>query len=432
MVRLQLSIVVRRDPDEFVSQMSPEGGVEMRRELNDRFLRGLKPDPEKRLEISDTKSTGLRFRLSPKGKATWVVEKRVKGGAKRKFTLGEWPKPVSLAKARAMALEIQAEAANGIDRVEVHRAEREKKRAEEAKRVPISAVLESYRELHLRSIKTGDERYRQIVTALGPNLERPITSLTRRDIQAAVDRKAQEGRRPYANRIRAALVAFSNWAFVRGYIDEPIGAGVARATREVPRDRVLSLNELHKIWRATYSMGSVWGPYFRVLILTGQRRGEVSSLKWSEVDFQNSIIVKPGSRTKNGKPHKTHMCKFVVDELRAIYPDKGNGPFVFTFDGVRPVSNPSHAKARLDDLLGSDFEPWRLHDIRTAMATALAEAGESETVVDRILNHAASGSAPSAVARVYQQSELLTERARVLERWASLLVVEQNNLRFHG
>lgn len=397
----------------------------MKRELNDRFLRSLKPDPEKRLEFSDSKCTGLRFRLSPRGKATWMVEKRVRGGVKRKFTLGEWPKPVSLSKARAMALEIQAEAARGIDRVEVLREERERQRAEEAKRMPVLYVLETYRELHLRSIKTGDERYRQISAALGPLLGAPITSLTRRDIQAAVDRKAQEGHRPYANRIRAALVAFSNWAFVRGYIDEPIGAGVARATREVPRDRVLSIDEVQKIWGATYTMGSMWGPYFRVLILTGQRRGEISSLRWSEVDFEQRLIVKPGSRTKNGKPHKTHMCQNVVEELQAIEKCRKNGPFVFSFSGERPVSNPSHAKARLDEVLGEAFEPWRLHDLRTAMATALAESGESETVVDRILNHAASGSAPSAVARVYQQSGLLAQRAVTLNKWAQLVMADQ-------
>ena len=60
--------------------------------------------------------------------------------------------------------------------------------------------------------------------------------------------------------------------------------------------------------------------------------------------------------------------------------------------------------------LGEDFPPWRFHDIRTGFATALAEAGEPETIVDRILNHVASGSAPSAVARVYNQAEQLPQR----------------------
>ena len=71
--------------------------------------------------------------------------------------------------------------------------------------------------------------------------------------------------------------------------------------------------------------------------------------------------------------------------------------------------------------MGDEFEAWRLHDIRTAFASALAEAGEAETIVDRILNHSASGSAPSTVARVYNQANQLPQRARVLDKWADIV-----------
>lgn len=70
--------------------------------------------------------------------------------------------------------------------------------------------------------------------------------------------------------------------------------------------------------------------------------------------------------------------------------------------------------------MGDSVAPLRLHDLRRAMATALAEARIAESVVDRIQNHAATSSAPSAVARVYQHSELLTQRADALERWADM------------
>jgi hypothetical protein len=63
----------------------------MRADLNDRYLRSLKPPNAGRIEVSDTKRKGLRFRLSSKGKAVWMYEKRVKGGPKRKHTLGTWP-----------------------------------------------------------------------------------------------------------------------------------------------------------------------------------------------------------------------------------------------------------------------------------------------------------------------------------------------------
>jgi len=405
----------------------------MKRDLTDRYLRSLQPDPKDRIEVSDIRCAGLRFRLTPNGHASWVYEKRIKGGKKRKFTFGTWPKPVSLSAARTMAFEIQAEAARGYDRVEGARLETEAKKLEAATNVTCREVLDAYVKIHLSTIKTGKERERQLVGALGELLDVPFKKLSRSDLQAAVDRKAESGARPYANRIRAALLAFANWAFVRGYTDEPIGAGVAKATKEKVRERVPTIAEVRDIWAASYHLGDVWGPFFRLLVLTGQRRGEIARLRWQEVNLEDKLIIKPGSETKNGKPHKTHLSHAAVEELEQMRDASGAGDFVFSFDGKRPVANPSHAKARLDKLLGEDFEPWRIHDVRTALATALSEAGETESVVDRILNHVASGSAPSAVARVYNQAEMLPQRARALERWADIVTGKETGVvKLHG
>ena len=88
----------------------------MQKELNDRLLRSLKTPDTGRLEISDTKRKGLRFRLSNTGSAVFMYEKRIKGGPKRKHTLGNWPS-YTLSQARADALILEVEAAQGIDRI---------------------------------------------------------------------------------------------------------------------------------------------------------------------------------------------------------------------------------------------------------------------------------------------------------------------------
>jgi hypothetical protein len=111
----------------------------------------------------------------------------------------------------------------------------------------------------------------------------------------------------------------------------------------------------------------------------------------------------------------------------------GKSNFVFTTTGTTPVSGFSPMKRKLDKYLGDSFEPWHLHDIRTAFATALANAGEPENVVDRILNHSASGSAPSAVARVYNQAKQLPQRARALDKWADMVTGKQSEVvKLHG
>ena len=398
----------------------------MKVKLTDRFLRNLKPPEVGRIEVSDTERKGLRFRLSASGQAVFMFEKRVKGGAKRKHTLGNWPKPVSLSAACARALEIEAEAVQGIDRIEI--AERERKAAEHlsSQLLTVAQVISIYDELHLSTLRTRNERLRQLRQSLETHLNTSMQDLSRKDIQRAVDNKAATGRRAYANRIRAALMAFTRWSWVRGYISDDVGSGIAKAAKESPRERVLSIQEVRSIWAVTFQTGELWGPVFRLMLLTVQRRGEILNLRWSQVDMEERRIVKPGSLTKNGKPHTTHLSPQALYELQQLEKTRSSSDLVFSTTGNTSVSGIGKAKARLDSLLPEGFEHWRLHDIRTGFATAMANSGESETVADRILNHSASGSAPSTVARVYNQAEQLPQRAAALDRWAEMVTRESS------
>ena len=130
----------------------------------------------------------------------------------------------------------------------------------------------------------------------------------------------------------------------------------------------------------------------------------------------------PGERTKIGKPHIVHLSDPALADFTALR-ERSDGDLIFTTTGTTPISGFGNMKARLESLVG--IEDWRLHDLRTAFASALCDAGEPEGVVDRCLNHAATGSAPSAVARVYNRSEMLPQRARVLDRWAAMVLAEE-------
>lgn len=185
----------------------------MKIKLTDRFLRSLTPPEAGRLEVSDTERRGLRFRLSASGKAVWMYEKRVKGGPKRKHTLGAWPRPVSLSEARARALEIEAEAGRGVDRIALAEAELRASKHLRDNILTVREVFEVYDRLHLSNLRTRDERLRQLEQSLAVHLDRSVLELSRKDIQKAVDDKAASGRKAYANRIRAALAAFTKWAW---------------------------------------------------------------------------------------------------------------------------------------------------------------------------------------------------------------------------
>lgn len=420
----------------------------MKQKLTDAAIRALKPNPASRIEISDTERLGLRFRLSPLGKATWLYQKQVKGGARRGFALGSYP-AMSLAQARAASLTIQLAAEGGRDPIEERAIRKRKSEAEALAARTVADILHRYIANHVdQELKPGasrEERKRQLMTYLKPHFSKRIDEFSRADIQSIVDAKQAEGKVVMANRLRAAILAFTHWAQNRGHTEKDAGAAVQRAGKETARVRTPTLLEVCEIWAATFDAGDIWGPFFRLCILTGQRsRSDVLQMKWSWIDFAKSRYEIPNP--KNGRPHIVHLSEAALTELRSVQNKQdclgtmpvGSGSkvpqtcaFVFSTTGVTASSGVSKAKVRLDQTINADrrkmgiqepFESWVLHDLRRAQATALAEAGFDEGVVDRIQNHVAGGSRASAVAAVYNKAEKLPERARALEAWAEMVL----------
>ncbi|MDF1706934.1 MAG: tyrosine-type recombinase/integrase [Paracoccaceae bacterium] len=405
----------------------------MRKKLTDQLLKSTKPPAQGRTVITDTERAGLRFRITSSGSATFLLEKKIKGGKRRAFTLGSYP-AMSLAEARAAALRIELEAQTGIDRIEAAQAEKAVRDAEALAARTVGDILEIYIATHIdKNLKEGqsrEERKRQLRATLSPYLRLRMDALSRADLQRIVDVKAAEGKIPMANRLHAALCAFSGWAYGRGHIQTDPGASVQKAGREQSRKRTPSLDEVREIWAASYASGPLWGPYFRMCVLTGQRsRNEILGMEWSWVNVAKRRLEVP--TTKNREPHIVHLADATIEELESIRQYQANRkmitPYIFTTTGTAPSSGVSKAKALLDQTIAENrarkgnkepMEHWVLHDLRRAQATALAEAGFPETVVDRIQNHVAVGSRPSAVAAVYTLAKLLPERARALEYWA--------------
>ncbi len=377
--------------------------------LTDRSVAALKAR-DKRYDVSDSLRVGLRVRVTPTGIKTWVFEKRIRGGPLRSHTLGRFP-AISLSEAREKAIALEKEAMEGVDR-----------KAEQIRNTTVATVLDAYKTLHLDNLKSGVERYRQLQAALADHLTKPISKLTRRDMQAFIDATAASA--PiHANRYKAALSAFGKFAWLRSYTDENIGAGLSNAVREKPRDRVLTLDEIRAIYDAAEFLSPLWTPIVRLLILTAQRRSDIARLRWSEVELVKQRFTLPAARTKSGRAHIVHLSEAALAEL----PEQGDWDLLFTTTGNSPVSGFSKMKRELDKLL-PDLEPWRFHDFRTSFATVMAESGANEGVVDRILNHAATGSAASAVARVYNMSSQLPQRAKVLDDWAALITQRESNV----
>ncbi len=198
--------------------------------------------------------------------------------------------------------------------------------------------------------------------------------------------------------------------------------GLAAPIGAPARDRVLSDEELALLWGNTNLIGPPFGPLFRLLILTGQRREEVAGMGWSELDRASASWLIPAFRTKNRKAQLVPLSASAIEVLDGMacpngWPRMG---FVFSTTGKTPVSGFSKAKRRLDELMKADLEnrflPWRAHDIRRTLATGLQRLGVRFEVTEAVLNHVSG--ARSGVAGVYQRYDWAIEKRAALDSWA--------------
>jgi integrase len=193
---------------------------------------------------------------------------------------------------------------------------------------------------------------------------------------------------------------------------------------------VLSADELAEVWAAAATLGYPWGPFFRLAILTLQRREEVAGMRWSEIDFDRRLWTIPGIRLKNGKPHDVHLSEAAIAILRDV-PQTEGCDFVLSTTGKTPVSGFSKAKATLDAAITraraeaapkakrkpAPMSEWRTHDLRRSGVSMLARLGVDSIVADKLLAH--QPAKLLGVAAVYQRHDFARERAAALDAWAA-------------
>ena len=148
-------------------------------------------------------------------------------------------------------------------------------------------------------------------------------------------------------------------------------------------------------------------------MLTGQRRNEISKLRWSEVDLTRRVIVLAPERTKNSRPHEVPLSAQALAILERV-PRRNSSDYLFS---ERGFNNWYRGKAKLDQRAG--IAPWTLHDLRRTCATQLGELGVQPHHIEAILNHYSGHRA--GVAGVYQRAKYEGETRAALQRWADYL-----------
>lgn len=400
--------------------------------LSDRELTKLKVAPgQKDRLVFDTTTTSLGVRVTAKGTKTFIVQ-WTDPATRRKIRepLGTWGN-LTIEQARTAAKARSGDVARGInpkaERAKI-RAEADRIRSENA--LTFDALLTDWATLHLASRRPryASEATRAVRFLFAGLLNRPAARITQPDAINALDKLIRAGKAAMAGRTLAYARAAFRWAQKRGKVprnpfqDLPIAAG----TRE--RDRVLSDDELAEVWAAAGLMDYPFGPYFKLLILTLQRREEVAGMRWSELSADHGVWTIPADRMKNARPHVVHLsepARAVLEGVRQIE----DQDFVFSTTGKTQISGFSKAKTELDAHVmaaRSDnnthrkreaLTPWRLHDLRRTGVTKLAAMGFDIIVADKLLAH--QPGKLRGVAGVYQRYDFATERANALNAWAA-------------
>jgi integrase len=344
---------------------------------------------------------GLRFR---DGRQSWVFQYAIGTGSDRitrRIKIGDYP-ALSPGRARQEAADLHA-------KVHLHgdpAIERRRNRIEAGNTFgKLAQQFLQFKRGELRP-RTFNEVRRHLEVNARPLHDLPLASVDQSVIARRLSTIAKENGAIAANRARASLSAMFMWAMGEGLAAFNPIANTNRH-KENPRDRVLSDAELRTIWQ---SLGDDdYGSIVKLLILTGQRKGEIAGLRWAEVNGDK--ITLPGERTKNHRSHEIPMAAAVKSLLEAR---KAHDRDLVFGRGGGPFSGWSKAKIALDERTGA-LDAWTLHDIRRSVATGMADIGIQPHIIEAVLNHVSGHK--GGVAGIYNRASYAKEKAEALARW---------------
>lgn len=378
--------------------------------LSDAAVGKLEPPASGRVDYWDKAQPGFGLRLGSTGKRTWQVMYRA-GGQRRRLALGEWPGlPLKLAREAAIQAMAQVEAGRDPAR---------ERAAVTGGPVTMARLADAYLERHARRNKkswTADAGMirRHVLPAWG---KRAADSIRRRDVIELVEAIAARGQGVTANRLLALVRKMFAWGETADLVDQNPARGVPAPHREVIRERLLSDEEIAKLWAVWDQTGWPFGPLFKLLLLTGQPRSDIAAMRLDDIQFTSRVWTPPGARAHGSHTHELPLSDFAL-EILAVLPRSRSG-LVFP-SGPRsqtPVSGWSNAVAKVKKLSG--VEGWQLRDLRRTAAVGMVREGAAPELLDRVLN-LRSGTA-TGVRGIYQLAAEMDEKRRVLNGWAERL-----------
>jgi integrase len=378
----------------------------------------------KRFEVFDALVPGLAVRVSASGRKSFTLYYRHQGRMRR-LGLGRYP-DVLLEKARKIATQHRGRIFDGADPASDKQAEQSHNEQ------TVQALYDLYRTHQEKTLRSWSEVRRIMEREVLPVWRhRRVVDLHRRDIRELIERKARTA--PIqANRVLQRISAMLSFAVDQHWIESNPAWRIKKPGRERSRDRVLTREELSEVWAALHEteatspdgtpkprLSQTLNDMLIVMLLTAQRRGELCTMRWQDVDLVTGWWMIPAESSKNADPHRVPLTPLVLKILKRRA-EATNRDERYVFSNHRSTCVVDRAKKAAAVLCngGVSFH-FRAHDLRRTAASYMGEAGVDRFHIAHVLNHRSV--THSTVTAVYDRYRYDKEKRAALEKWAEVL-----------
>jgi len=410
-----------------------------------------------RIDIPVSGVEGLVLRVTSAGHKSWAMRYYVSAGTKpmgakgqdaagqpasntqwerRRITLGDYAStPLKTARDRARAARREVELGNDPAR----------KKQTDRQAVTFGGLFDYWYERHAeRKLDTADFEKRRFERHMASRIGSVTAAKLKRQHVAGVRDDVAVCAGPVeSNRVLALINRVLNFAVDEELIEVNVAARMRKAGDEKPRTRVLSDEELIRLWteldrcerwQPKPGTGAMGRPMplamvraIRLLILLGQRRTEVIGAAVSELKLDSEPVwTVPAGRTKNGELHRVPLPPMAVFEYRRALAEafaesgqkSGQTAFVFPSAKVdgQHIRGDAVTKALQRVCRRIGIEGVGPHDLRRTVGTGLAKLRVTPDIRSLVLNHV-RGRRASETTRVYDQHGYDDEKLEALLKW---------------
>ena len=354
---------------------------------------------------------GAGIRIFPSGAKSYTLIQRDQFKRQRWVSLGPIKNFNDIEVARAQAREM-------IERLKQGLEPRKPKPPEPVQPKSLAKVVGDWLELYVEDnkLRSGRELKRILTTnvlKLPAWRDRDFESIKRTDITGLLDTIHKAHGKWVADSVLAAMRQVANWYVGRSNDYVSPFTGIKRRVKDRRRTHALSDDEVRAIWRTAETVGGPYGALVRLLMLTGQRREAVATMRWSDISDDGVWTVRSGPRRKGtGGRLKLPAPALVI--INAMPRFAGND-MVFagrTYNGA--FSNFSRLKLDFDRRCG--VTGWVLHDLRRVARSLMSRAGVPREHAEKVLGHVVRG-----VEGHYDLHSYAQEKAQALVKLANLI-----------